>query len=549
MPFTISLQFPAGRYVAAAWGDKDAVEWPPHPARLCLGLVDALHHAGNPPAMREALEWLCAQSPPVIVVPDEEHANLRVLDGIFVPQNPSKTEGKPGKDKKPSQRTPAGISVPRKERCFPTVFLDPDNPTVFFHWPEAYLPDELSVPLQSLLTSLPRYGHSTSLAMAAISFGALPLGDHWRRIQPVSRDEFGTPDFGIRVAWDGLIQSAEAAFHAEGRVVEMEGLVASASRSAHTNKSLEPAASPRSRHDPRHRWQGYVEVSGSTPQTSPWNEHILVLSCVGGDRLGLPSVWQLTEVFHKTLIDRWSRDPSRGPVPEWISGHRVGEAGSDTAPAIENHLAIFPLAFIGGRHATGHLLGMGLAFPRPETAGIDAATLRFQWRQALSALFEGHDDGILELSPRDKVWSIRLRPDDSPDPKLALRPSRWTRPSAVWTSVTPVILDRHPKPPFEKDPEGWRRSCVRIIADACRRLDLPEPVEIHVSPHSALPGVPPAFAFPAPSARPGRPSRFHIHITLRFAEEIQGPLLLGAGRFRGYGLLLPPTSKDFPTDE
>lgn len=31
MPLTLSLQFPTGRYVAASWGDKDEVEWPPIP--------------------------------------------------------------------------------------------------------------------------------------------------------------------------------------------------------------------------------------------------------------------------------------------------------------------------------------------------------------------------------------------------------------------------------------------------------------------------------------------------------------------------------------
>lgn len=534
MPFTISLQFPAGRYVAAAWGDKDAVEWPPHPARLCLGLVDVLHRSGNLPAMREALEWLFAQGPPVIVVPGEKNADLRTLDGIFVPQNPSVAEG---------------VKHPRKQRSFPVVFLDPDKPTVFLNWADVEISESFAATLRTFLENLPRLGHSASLVMASVFDDEIPTGEGWRTIRPMDEADSGSPDFRLRVAWDGLLRSAEEVFDAAGRAAEMENLISATERSAKPDKPLKPAASPRGRHDPRHRWHGYVEVRGSLPQTSLWNDNILVLSCVGGDRLGLPSVWQLTEVFHKTLIDRWSRDPSRGPVPEWISGHRTGDAGSDTAPTIKNHLAIFPLPFVGGRHATGHLLGIGLAFPRPETAGLDAATLRFQWRQALSALFEDHDDGVLELSPRDKAWSVRLRPDDSPDPKLALRPSRWTRPSAVWTSVTPMILDRHPKPPFEKDPAGWRRSCVRIIADACRRLGLPAPLEIQVSPHSALPGVPPAFAFPVLSARPGRPSRFHIHVTLRFAEEIQGPLLLGAGRFRGYGMLMPPTPNDFPTDE
>ncbi|MEI6607337.1 MAG: type I-U CRISPR-associated protein Csb2, partial [Verrucomicrobiota bacterium] len=142
-------------------------------------------------------------------------------------------------------------------------------------------------------------------------------------------------------------------------------------------------------------------------------------------------------------------------------------------------------------------------------------------------------------SPPDKAWTLCLAPDESPDPKLALRPSRWTRPATTWSSVTPIILDRHPKPHFDKDPVAWRQSCIEIIGNACMRLGLPEPLRVEVSPHSPIAGVPPAFAFVAPADRSGRPLRFHVHATLQFATPISGPLLLGAGRYRGYGLCLP----------
>lgn len=534
MPFTLSLQFPAGRYVAAAWGDRNAVEWPPHPARLCLALVDVLHRTGHKSDRRAALEWLCAQSPPVLVIPDTDHSDLRVLDGFYVPQNPSTAEG---------------VKHPRKQRAFPTVFLDPNSPTVFYYWPEVDLPESLEAPLRELISSLPRFGHSSSLVIASITSEEPPSGRGWREIHPMSDEALGSPQFRLRVPWDGLLRSAEDAFDADGRTKEIEKLISGAARSAKPDKPLKPAASPRGRHDPRHRWKGYVEKLETPPHPSPWDEHILVLTQSGRDRIGLPSVWQLTEAFHKTLLDRWSRDPARGPVPSWLSGHRSSRNGQPSSPVTHNHLAIFPLPFVGNKHATGHLLGIGLAFPRPQTAEIDLATLRKQWRQALSALFEESEDGVLELTTRDKAWHVLLRPDDSPDPKLALRPNRWTRPSTVWSTVTPLILDRHPKPHFKKDPEAWLESCSRIIEEACVRAGLPEPRGVIPTLHSPLPGVPPAPAFPAPAARPGRPPRFHIHATLRFAVEVQGPLLLGAGRYRGYGLCLPTNALNHRPDE
>jgi CRISPR-associated protein Csb2 len=522
MPLTLSLQFPAGRYVAASWGNRDEVEWPPHPARLCLALIDVLHKSGNADQNREALRWLFRQPPPTIVIPAHHLADEQLLDGIFVPQNPSAY--------KPRAQT-------LKQRSFPAVFLDSDRPTVFFHWPDSDISTELRESLTSLVSSLPRLGHSSSLVMASVSEDNLPSGDGWRLIQPLDSDRPGSPEFRLRVNWDGLLESAEAAFDAEGREKEMAKLIDRAVSTAKPDKALKPAASPRGRHDPRHRWQGYAEESKNPPVGTPWDRRILVLAQTGGDRMGLPSTWQITQVFHKSLLDRWGRNPALGPIPSWISGHQEAEAGQKSGPADACHLAIFPLAFVGATHATGHLLGLGIAVPRPEDIGVDPATFRIQWRQALSALLGA--EGELELCPPDKAWSLRLKPDESPDPKKALLPSRWTRPATTWSSITPIILERHPKPHFAKDPIAWRNSCEAIIGDSCLRLGLPKPERVEVSPHSPISGVSPAFAFAAPAARSGRPPRFHVHASLQFAEPIEGPLLLGAGRYRGYGLCLP----------
>lgn len=522
MPLTISLQFPAGRYVAASWGNRDEVEWPPHPARLCLALIDVLHKSGNTNQKREALGWLFRQPPPVIVIPASHLTDEKILDGIFVPQNPSAAEG---------------IKHPRKQRSFPAVFLNPDAPAVCFHWPDSELPAELRESLSSLLNSLPRLGHSSSLVMASVSDDVPPTGPDWRKIQPLDSDETSSPEFRLRVNWDGLLESAESAFDAEGREKEMAKLIDRAVSTVKPDKPLKPAASPRGRHDPRHRWHGYAEEPDRTTHCTPWDKRILILRQTAGERMGLPSTLQITEVFHKALLDRWGRNPALGPIPSWLSGHQPGKTGEKTSPATACHLAVFPLAFVGATHATGHLLGIGIAVPRPEDIGIDPSTFRIQWRQALSALLG--EEGELELSPPDNAWALRLKPDESPDPKKALLPSRWTRPSTTWTSVTPIILERHPKPHFDKDPIAWRKSCETIIGDACQRLGLPRPERIDVSPHSPLTGVPPAFAFAAPAARSGRPPRFHVHASLQFAEPIAGPLLLGAGRYRGYGLCLP----------
>jgi len=522
MSLTVSLQFPAGRYSAASWGDKDSVEWPPHPARLCLGLIDVLHKAGNSSELREALLWLCQQEAPEIMVPASALASESILEGVFVPQNPSVADG--------------SLKHPRKQRSFPVVFLNPDEPTVFFHWPAAALTPEIAASLGCVLTSLPRLGHSSSFVIAKIDDASPPQDERWRVILPLSELETGTPSFRLRVPWHGLLKSAEDAYDADGRREEMNGIIEKASCSARVDRPLKPPASPRARHDPWHRWQGYEESGKATHPSTGWENRILVLEQTGGDRLGLESTWQLAEVFHKTLIDRWSRSFDE-KVPSWISGHAEGTGSEKTAPSASTHLAMFPLPFIDSEHAKGHLLGLGLAFPKAEILGIESSTMRLEWRRAMSTLF--HDRAGLELSPRDRAWSIRVAVSDSPKPRQALTPSRWTRAAKVWSSVTPIILDRHPKPHFKKDPVRWRESCVQIIGEACERIGLPRPESIEVSPYSPITGVPAASRFAPPASRAGRPSRFHIHATLHFDEDVAGPVLLGAGRFRGYGLCLP----------
>jgi CRISPR-associated protein Csb2 len=36
-----------------------------------------------------------------------------------------------------------------------------------------------------------------------------------------------------------------------------------------------------------------------------------------------------------------------------------------------------------------------------------------------------------------------------------------------------------------------------------------------------------------------RKDKFQVHVAVEFATPVEGPVLLGAGRFRGYGLMRP----------
>ena len=191
MSLTISLLFPTGRYVAATMDRHDEAEWPPHPARLILGLLSSHYRGQQLPAERAALQWLCEQAPPHIVIPKEADCQVQIISGVFVPQNPSEAKD---------------VKHRRKEREFATVTLPDTEASVFFHWPELEPEPEVFTALASLVEKLPRLGHSSSLVVASLSCEAPPVD--LVHLAPQSADAISSPDFRLRIPWSGLLESA-----------------------------------------------------------------------------------------------------------------------------------------------------------------------------------------------------------------------------------------------------------------------------------------------------------------------------------------------------
>src|SRR5205823_3406568 len=116
-----------------------------------------------------------------------------------------------------------------------------------------------------------------------------------------------------------------------------------------------------------------------------------------------------------------------------------------------------------------------------------------------------------------------------------LRPLTYAGPSVRWATVTPVVLDHYPRRRLR--PED-------VVAEACVRAGLPCPAEVAVGHSPALPGVPHSRSFPALPARPSRPPRPLTHAVLSFDRPVRGPVLIGAGRYLGYGLCRPSGGGD-----
>ena len=209
----------------------------------------------------------------------------------------------------------------------------------------------------------------------------------------------------------------------------------------------------------------------------------------------------LTALFKAALLDRHQR--MYGDPPAVLHGHGFKERGYDLA----RYLA---LPDIGMPRSRGRIHGLALWLP----PGVD----REQQRKARDAAF-----AIDVLVGRGIEVSVEPRGDE--ERPWAANPQRWRGPSSTWVTAFPVIHERRGVPGL---PEAARW---------CRHAGLPDPVAFQSSRAPLLPGA--IDLAPSEVNRPERPALPYSHAEFRFAEPVSGPVVVGAGRQRGFGLCVP----------
>jgi CRISPR-associated protein Csb2 len=233
--------------------------------------------------------------------------------------------------------------------------------------------------------------------------------------------------------------------------------------------------------------------------------------------LDLAATLQVTGRLRESLLSHLGAD-----IPEVLSGHHGN--GRSERP----HVSIFPLPFVGREHAHGGILGVAVAVPRE----IDEADRQRLFRSLAAVREEG-----LKLGALGK-W--RLEPPERAAGRDTLRDRVWTEhPDGArqWATVTPYVFDRHAK---AKDKAAYQAELADSIRQSWERVRESDEisVEVVVTPVSAHPGAPAAHEFPRLQRKDGSECR-HAHAILIFSKPVVGPVLLGAGRYRGYGLCRP----------
>jgi len=500
----------------AGW---ERAEWPPHPARVFMAMAAAHFTTGADPAEREALLWLESLPPPGLQVPS---AIARAVVTHYVPVN-----DKSGEVTKPPtaiiQSAPQ-LTRERQPRTFARAWLERD--TAYLVWPSVTAEPPVAAALESLCAKVTRIGHSTSLVQMWVARPDEVSKPTW-----VPDDE--RAELQLRVCAPGTLDDLERAYNAKAVEAYASLVLAAeddrdrnAQRAAKKKLREQFGGAPPDQLRPQvslyrgYARSGHVEDPTSAPGTvfSP-NIVVFGLERRSGPfaTLGLRAAARVIQAWREALLSHLNDLPER--LRGIVSGH--DQAGG---PLQGPHLALMPLPFVSHPYGDGHLLGLAAVLPKGLQMEERRSVLRVLGRVAEIRL--GHLG----------VWELTR--DLGERPPWNLRPETWTaypRGATHWASVTPVAFDRHPK---GKDRFSYQREAAEIISGACAAIGLPRPREVVLTPVSAHLGAPPAYLFPRLPRKDGS-ERQHGHVILVFDEAVCGPVLLGAGRYRGYGLFRP----------
>ena len=229
-----------------------------------------------------------------------------------------------------------------------------------------------------------------------------------------------------------------------------------------------------------------------------------------------------------------------GEVVAWlrispaVSGRRVATVTALFKEAVlSNHQKIHgePAAVLHGHGfgASGYEIARFLALP-------DVGFQRSRGLiHGLALWMPPRSDSVVRLRARDAAFAVRrltgrgidvsVAPRDNEQRPVAAHPNRWNRPAHGWATAFPAIHERR------------RALDLSEVSRWCRHAGLPAPIAFRAARGPLVRGA--VDLAPVEVNRPGRSGLPYSHVELRFATPVPGPVVIGAGRQRGFGLCVP----------
>jgi CRISPR-associated protein Csb2 len=212
---------------------------------------------------------------------------------------------------------------------------------------------------------------------------------------------------------------------------------------------------------------------------------------------------------------------------DWLETYVAGHAPNGAVR--HRRFSYLPLPSIGHVHADQSVRRVMIVAPMGDDHLLKHLAIRLSGQQ-----LEPTEETAMESPPvLHRVFADSIA-------------SQYVRPSTTWTSVTPVILPGHDDHKSQKT--------RKLIEAALRQSGIEQHCNYDWSPVSRFPKSLSAHKYD----RDGRPAGYirpdhlltqtAIHLTLRFQSvAVPGPLMIGAGRHYGLGLMAGVDSEKEPS--
>lgn len=469
----------------AGTGSSTSGEWPPSPARLLSALV-AADGTGDRCTVStgRGLALLESAQPPTIFCSGPADVLHNVLASRFVVRDE--------RLKMTMQDYPARSG----EEVRPGVRMSPRSPLLSYVWPDVEPDQDEIEDLEARAARVPYFGCADSPARVRIRTSGTASGDAWGPVAPATSRR-SRHDVGLPVPYEGFVADLDAQYaqFSAGAFVRRAWIAGEFCTYRHASTAM--------------------ARSVATPTVSLWFR--VVNGAVSGRH-----VLRMTEALRNTAMSRYDEVVRQGDgqLPRVLTGHGF-------APGEDHDQVLFvALPDAGFQHSDGRVHGMAVVVPDQEPR------LHAELRRALGTtpalnLPGGRHVELVAYGGEAERSSTATSTGRGP---FAASPRRWEQAARRFVSVTPAVQER------------FRRGGP-TLADAgqwCRHAGLPAPVDVRWSRHPGIRGA--ADLRPDEVHRDGRPQRPYTHLELRFDVDVEGPVVIGAGRSWGLGLLAPVSS-------
>lgn len=346
--------------------------------------------------------------------------------------------------------------------------------TAILQWPDADPPPDVVTVLDRLAADVPYLGRTTSTATVEVT-----ANQEVAESPAYVPTDLGRSEVDLPVPYPGFID-------------ELKELHTNGGRAHEAYRDLRSYRYDDGQPEP--------EPDKSDEAVDPPYPAVLTFYFERGVHLAGELTGLLTSALRRACMD-----VMEDPLPPVLSGH-----DADGRP----HVAFLTLPHVGNQYADGRVLAVALAVP---TEAVAELTPRLRTLASRLTTLRVPGIGLLEVSRRP--------PPHAPFGGSA---DRWTRPRQVWSSATPVVLDRFPRRTL---------TAEDVVADGLVDAGFPRPVDVTVSRTPFVAGglMPRSHQIPRRSGD-RRPVR---HVRLTFQERVTGPVLVGALRHLGLGLCAP----------